>query len=199
MRAGSRIRTWSRWAHPGIGTANRSLYLRIGAVGAGLASGYAFALGSGLSGTNNELELLNTTTALSSNGATKQSTIHAAGLHTASASNGSYATSINFTNPWEIAFSGASCAETAQTGVTATWSGGVATFSFTAHGYAVGDKIVNTAFTPAGYNGTLIVTGAAANTWTAAIASDPGGAGTGGTTTRTSNVTLVDYYVEWLQ
>ena len=66
-------------------------------------------------------------------------------------------------------------------------------------GYAVGDKIANSTFDRAGYNGTLIVTGAAANTWTAAIASDPGGAGSGGTTSRISNVTLVDYIVEWMQ
>ena len=146
-----------------------------------------------------ELELVNTTTVLSMNGPTRNSSAFTIGLHSASASPGDKPT-VNFTAPWEISFTGQSCAETAQTGVTAIWSAGVATFGKTAHGYAVGDKIANTTFDLAGYNGTLVVASVpTADSWTAAIASDPGGAGSGGTTSRISNVTLVDYYVEWMQ
>lgn len=200
VRAGSRIRTWTRWAVPGVGTTTRTTSLRMGAVGGGLAGGLAHEFGTATSGAVNQMETLNTTTALSSNGITRQTSAGSFGLHDPNYGNGSYAPSINFTNPWEIAFTGKSCAETAQTGVTATWSAGVATFAKTAHGYAVGDNIVNTTFTPTGYNATFVVASVpTADTWTAALVGDPGGAGSGGTTTRTSNVTLVDYLIEWLQ
>lgn len=200
VRAGSRIRTWARWNFPGVGSSAAGvLHIRQGAVGSGLSGN--IALGMSLSGSgypNYEYEHMLLTTALSSNGVARQTTNSSIGLHVGNA-NSSLNPSVNFTNPWDITFIGGGYAETDQTSVTATWAAGVATFARTAHGYVVGDKIVNTTFSLAGYNGTVIVASAAADTWTAAIATDPGGAGSGGTTSRISNVTLVDYLIEWLQ
>lgn len=199
VRAGSRLRTWSRWAVPGIGSGDREVSLHMGASGSGVTGGLANSFISLASGTACQLELMNMATVTQNIGNVRNSTAGTIGLHAALPLSGQFFPFVDFTVPWEIAFTGQSAAETAQTGVTATWAAGVATFTSTAHGYAVGDKIVNTTFAPAGYNGTLIVTGVTANTWTAAIAADPGGAGTGGTTSRVSNVTLVDYLIEWLQ
>ena len=174
--------------------------IRQGAVGSGLSGGLALGFAPSGSGFPTfEIEHFLLTTALSSNGPTKQSSNNTIGLHTLVPSAGN-SQAVNFTNPWDMTFIGGSYAETAQTGVTATWSAGVATFAKTAHGYAVGDKIANTTFDRAGYNGTLVAASVpTADSWTAAIASDPGGAGSGGTTSRISNVTLVDYIVEWMQ
>ena len=200
VRAGSRIRTWTRWAVPGAGTASRIARQRMGASGGGLANGLAHELVTATSVVIGQLELLNTLTALGVNTATRQSTVSFVGLHAASVNAGSYVPTVNFGNAWEIAFTGQSCAETAQTAVTATWAAGVATFAKVGHGYAVGDKIVNTLFDLGGYNATFIVASVpTADSWTAALVADPGGAGSGGSTSRVSNVTLVDYYVEWLQ
>jgi hypothetical protein len=143
--------------------------------------------------------LMNTLTALGTNTNTRNTTRFSPGVNLASIQ-ANWTTIINFSNAWEIAFTGQSCAETAQTAVTATWAAGIATFAKVGHGYAVGDKIVNTLFDLGGYNATFIVASVPnANSWTAALVADPGGAGSGGSTSRISNVTLVDYYVEWLQ
>ena len=200
VRARSRIRTWMRWALPGVGTAIRLWRQYEGAVGAGVGGGVAQSLSVAFSANKNEMEVVNVTTALGVNQATKQSTTSNIGIHNISTPTIDLAPIVNFGNAWEIAFAAQSCAETAQTAVTATWAAGVATFTKTTHGYAVGDKIVNTLFTPSGYNATFIVASVPdANSWTAALVADPGGAGSGGSTSRISNVTLVDYYVEWLQ
>lgn len=200
VRAGSRFRLWVRQKFPAIGSVFRAMRFRAGAVGGGVAGSL---IGFGAATTDSPdsngrmcVELTALGTVGQHIGSASQNSV--GGLYTTYVNNIPM-TTVDFTAPWEIAFTGISAAETAQTGVTATWAAGVATFTSTAHGYAVGDKIVNTTFAPAGYNGTLIVTGVTANTWTSAIAADPGGAGTGGTTSRVSNVTLVDYLIEWLQ
>ena len=200
IRAGSRIRTTIRTSLTGVGTGTRLTGIRMGAVGGGMSNGGAHQMV--LSATQVPADLMGfvISTATAVNGLVRSSARSTLGLYTSIQSdNSAWQPTVNFASPWEIGFFGGSAAETARTAVTATWAAGVATFTSPAHGYATGDKIVNTTFTPTGYNGTLIVTGTTANTWTAAIASDPGGNGTGGTTSRISNVTLVDYLVEWLQ
>jgi hypothetical protein len=199
IRAGSRIRTWTRWDVPGLGTTSRAISLRGGAVGGGTGNSPIFDTNSVTSGTVGQMSLLNILTALGENAETRNTTRFTVGLSGASTQL-NHNPIINFGAPWEIAFAGLSCAETAQTSVTASWSSGTATFTKTAHGYATGDKIVNTSFSLGGYNGTLVVTGTPTpDTWTAAIATGPGGPATGGSTSRTSNVTLVDYLIEWIQ
>ena len=200
VRAGSRIRTWSRWSVPAVGTELRWNRLYMGAVGSGIkVSQQAYQLAHNLSSLVVQASLLNISTVISTNSPVRNNAISSPGLYI-STNLDSNAPVVNFGAPWEISFSGTSCAETSKTAVTATWAAGVATFAKTGHGYATGDKVVNTLFDLGGYNGTLIVTGApSTDTWTAAIAADPGGAGTGGSTSRISNVTLVDYLIEWLQ
>lgn len=201
VRARSRIRTWSRWSAPGIGTNPRGTYLRQGAAGAGLAGNIVQIINPVTSGTSGQLELLHVTTALGVNTNTKQSTNSQIGLHLSSGNSGSYGPVVNFTAPWEIAFTGLSCAETAQTILTASWAANVVTFGYTAvHSYAIGDKIVVSGMTPSGYNGTYIITSLpTTSSWTAELLTDPGVSTVMGSSARTSNVTLVDYIIEWLQ
>lgn len=202
VRAGSRIRTWARWNYPGIGNSvGSTLHIRQGAVGSGLSGGIAIGISPSGSGFPNfEVEHLLLTTALSSNGVTRQTTNNTIGLHTASATTG-LNPSVNFTNPWDITFIANGYAETAQTILSASWAANVVTLGYTAaHNYAVGDNIVVSGMTPAGYNGTYIILSTPLTTsWTAALLSNPGAATVMGSSSRTSNVTLVDYYVEWLQ
>lgn len=65
--------------------------------------------------------------------------------------------------------------------VSATWSGGTVTVTQTAHGYTTGDTIRLSGFTPAGYNGEHEITVTGANTYTFALADDPGATSVVGT------------------
>jgi len=67
----------------------------------------------------------------------------------------------------------------------ATWSGGTAVFTCTAHGIPVGANVVVAGVTPSNYdtpaNATFVVTAVATNTFSVAIVSDPGSYTSGGT------------------
>ena len=201
-RAGSRFQVWARLLLPAVGAVARQFFLRAGPAGASSTSFSFHWLWTDLNSLNTEARINSEMTALGTTGVHRGVNAinsNPSGIFFGRA-NGYISPVVDFTAPWEIAFTGTSAAETAQTAVTATWADGVATFTRPAHGYATGDKVVNTLFDLGGYNGTLIVTDApTADTWTAAIAADPGGAGSGGSTSRISNVTLVDYLIEWLQ
>lgn len=180
---------------PAIGTAPRNVSITAGPPATGVINPVIFVNGSVVSGMimNGSAHAL--LTCLTTNGPQRITPLFSTGIQT-NVTQSDTSSSINFGAEWNLSFAGVSCAETAQTGVTATWAAGVATFTKTAHGYAVGDKIVTTTFTPTGYNGTLIVASVpTADTWTAAIVADPGGAGSGGTSSRISNVMLRDYSV----
>lgn len=73
-----------------------------------------------------------------------------------------------------------------QTGVTATQTGGVATFTKTSHGYRVGQLLAITGFTTTDYNVTGLVLSVTSNTWTMAVSS---GAATPAVGTGTTIVT----------
>ena len=84
--------------------------------------------------------------------------------------------------------------ETAITITGATWAAGVATIPATAHTLAAGDKTTIAGVNPSGYNGVVIVTTAPdANTFTYALASDPGTYVSGGTSARISNMVFQSY------
>lgn len=68
-----------------------------------------------------------------------------------------------------------------ETITAASWTGGTATFTATAHGYSVGDIVVISGVTPSAYNRHGAITAADANTFGIAIAADPGTYTSGGT------------------
>lgn len=68
-----------------------------------------------------------------------------------------------------------------------TWASSIVTVTLTGHGYAVGNTVTIAGVTPAGYNGSyVILTVADANTFTFALASNPGAVTVQGTATLTS-------------
>lgn len=74
----------------------------------------------------------------------------------------------------------------AKTVTAMSWSGGVVTVTVTGHGYATGNIVTIAGVTPAGYNGAYSVTVTGANTFTYALASNPGAVTVQGTATQTS-------------
>jgi hypothetical protein len=105
---------------------------------------------------------------------------------------------VDFSLPWYCQVQMISAAETAVAISTATWVGGVATYNTSAvHTLAVGDKTTIAGVDLAGYNGVVIVASVVdTDTFTVAMASDPGGAGTGGTSSRISNMVSQSYVLE---
>ena len=69
-----------------------------------------------------------------------------------------------------------------QTGATATWAAGVATITSVGHKAIAGGKVTHSLFSRSGYNGERldIASVPSADTYTVAIANDPGGSATGG-------------------
>jgi hypothetical protein len=104
----------------------------------------------------------------------------------------------DFSDDWTAAIYLTSAAETAVAIATATWVGGVATYNTSAvHTLAVGDKTTIAGVDLAGYNGVVIVASIVdTDTFTVAMASDPGGSGTGGTSSRISNMRSQSYVLE---
>ncbi len=64
---------------------------------------------------------------------------------------------------------------------TASWVGGVATFSSATHGFVNGENITIRGVTPSAYNGDYVVANAAAGTFDVTIVADPGAYSAGGT------------------
>ena len=104
---------------------------------------------------------------------------------------------VDFSAPWAIDIVMRSAAETAVAISTATWVGGVATYNTSAvHTLAVGDKTTIAGVDLAGYNGVVIVTSVPTTTQFTAVIADPGGSGTGGTSSRISNMISQSYVLE---
>ena len=104
---------------------------------------------------------------------------------------------VNLSQPWYITVVARSAVETARTITGATWAGGVATFTAAAHTLAVGDKTVVNGVTPAGWDGTFIVASVPdANTFTVAMAANPGAYTSGGSSSRISNLVLRNLLLE---
>lgn len=195
MQIGFALDATFRYQIPGIGTAARTFELRVGAVGSELTNMIQWTLTSTTSGATNEIRANSELAVQSTNGAQSRSAAGAIGFYGVSQPT-EVATVVNFTAPWNIAFLGQSCAETAINITAASWAGGVATYTATAHTLAVGDVTVVAGATPSGYNGTFTVASAPdANTFTVAMAADPGVYVIGGTSSRTSNVRLLSFTV----
>jgi hypothetical protein len=106
---------------------------------------------------------------------------------------------VNFSADWLIDLFLVSAAETSVNITAASWAAGVATYTAEAHTLAVGDKTVIAGVTPSGYNiaaGGIVTTVPDANTFTIAMASDPGAYTSGGTSSRISNVISQSYVLE---
>lgn len=66
----------------------------------------------------------------------------------------------------------------------ASWSGGTVTMTCNVHGYATGEWILVDSVAPDGYNGVQQITVVDANTYTYALAANPGLTGSGGTSAK---------------
>lgn len=109
---------------------------------------------------------------------------------------------VNFAQAWGIALRMQSAAETAVNITGATWSAGVATYTTSAnHTLAVGDKTVIEGITPTGYNvaaGAIVLSVPTTTSFTVAMAADPGGYTSGGTSSRISNMVSQSFVLSLL-
>jgi hypothetical protein len=77
------------------------------------------------------------------------------------------------------------CLQASKTLTAATWASSVATYTSTAHGYAVGDLVKVAGITPSGYNVAAgAITAVTTNTFDLAVTSNPGAYTSGGTVQR---------------
>lgn len=188
VRSGMELQLNAKYSHSGIGTGNRIFGAK---VGASLSVFYGVALA--ISGASLEGRASATIDVLSDTSATHRGTLANVNTFTANVGASNNPTS-DFSAAWSIYIYGRSAAETAINITGATWSANVVTFTATAHTLAVGDKTTVAGVTPSGYNGTYIVDSVpTANTFTAALLSNPGTYTSGGTSSRISNVISQSY------
>jgi hypothetical protein len=195
VRAGMRLEMTSRRSFPGVGAGVRTSIIRIGSGGARntmalfqCSSDQVFASQR----IPHALDVL-----------ADGSYAHRGSNNTYNDYGGSvgslYYPVVDFSVPWSADIRLISAAETAINITAATWAAGVATFTAAAHTLAVGDKTVIAGVTPSGYNiaaGGIVTEVPNADTFKIAIASDPVGDGTGGTSSRISNMISQSYVLE---
>lgn len=199
VRAGMQLRIVHRALVPIAGAFSaRTVELRIDASGGAFGAGQKFTYfggGNASSNTGNRIEgaldVLSDTLAAH------------LGLHESNAgyyfnsTNARLTPTVDFSQEWAIKVFCQSAQETAVNITGASWSAGVVTFTAAGHTLAVGDKTVVAGVTPGGYNAVYtVLTVPDANTFTAALASDPGAYVSGGTSSRTSNVISQSYSLE---
>ena len=189
----------------GVGTGSRSVFMRAGAAGT-IADEVAFRVLGGTSitastgGDFSAMPILFVTNDTSGTHSINNrfSAFNETGLYSPTVASAIIPPTIDFSAPWYVTLSGQSFPETAVNITSSSWSGGVATHVSTAHTLNTGDKTVIAGSSLAGYNGTFSpVTRIDANTFSVPLAADPGGAGTGGTTSRVSNIILQRYRLMW--
>ena len=101
---------------------------------------------------------------------------------------------VDFSADWAIKIHCQSANETPVNITSVSWSGGVATFVNPSHTLNTGDKTTVAGVSNTAYNGVYTgITRIDANTWSGTLVADPGGAGTGGTSSRISNVISQSY------
>jgi hypothetical protein len=106
---------------------------------------------------------------------------------------------VDFSQAWSVDIRGISVNETATNITSASWAGGVATFVNPSHTLNTGDKTTVAGVSNTAYNGVYTgITRIDANTWSGTLVADPGGAGTGGSSSRISNVISQSYSLELL-
>jgi hypothetical protein len=109
--------------------------------------------------------------------------------HATSATNG-VSPVVDFSQAWDLALWGTSTTETATNITSCSWSAGVAVFVNPSHTLNTGDTTTVAGVSVGGYNAVYTgITRIDANTWSGTLVADPGGAGTGGTSSRISNMT----------
>ena len=190
MQVGFSLLSRINYSTPGIGTATRTVWERIGAVGSELTNPIIYAASSTTSNAVQNSAINTALDVLALNGVQRRTISTGTGTYQLSAASIA-TTSVNFSAAWNISLSGLSAAETAVAILTSTWAANVATHNATAHTLAVGDKTVVAGVTPADYNGTFTVaTVPDANSFTVALVISDPGAGVGGTSSRISNVTI---------
>ena len=202
VRANMELRLHWRFQAPTIGTSTRRLRPSIGAVGHALSTLVEFAHFASNTSSLTYSGWMDVYLSVLADGSAN----HAApaphslgGLgvlsngHASSASSGLSPTA-DFSQPWEIGLWGLSANETATNITSVSWSGGVATFVNPSHTLDTGDKTTVAGVSNTAYNGVYTgITRIDADTWRGTLVADPGGAGTGGTSSRISNVISRSY------
>ena len=183
---------FARYGHSGISGLQRTISFRIGngAARSDIAKVRPTNSGAALFGTQYAvLDVISDTTATHLGAPTTVNSFGAGQVL--------WATVMDFSQPSTVDVFLISVAETAVNITSASWVGGVATYNTSADStLAVGDKTTIAGVSLAGYNGVIIVDSIVdTDTFTALIA-DPGGSGTGGTSSRISNVTSQSYVLE---
>ena len=205
VRAGMQLRLNWVFANGAIGTGARTLRAWAGPVGSIVSSGqfgYWQSTANNI-GSNGEiisrLDVLADASAnhIATPTSNSSSLALAGGYQTQTASASPLTPLVNFAQAWGIALRMQSAAETAVNITSATWSGGVATYTTSAnHTLAVGDKTVIEGITPTGYNvaaGAIVLSVPTTTSFTVAMADDPGAYSSGGTSSRISNMISQSY------
>lgn len=205
VRANMELRLHWRFQAPAIGTGTRRLRPSIGAVGHALSTPAEFAhFASGTSSLTYSGWMDVYLSVLADGSANHAApAAHNQGsvgvLSNGHVSSGSLGLSptADFSQPWEIGLWGLSANETATNITSVSWSGGVATFVNPSHTLDTGDKTTVAGVSNTAYNGVYTgITRIDANTWSGTLVADPGGAGTGGTSSRISNVISKSFSLE---
>ena len=196
VRAGMRLEMRCRVRHPAVGTAERFIFMYLGA-GAAPTTDFYYARAA----TNNPGPYGPYATLIAQADIYADSGVNAiARIDSVTYGVGAAGNFLGFdpSLDWSAGIGLRSCAETAVNIATATWAGGVATYNTSAAStLAVGDKTTIAGVDLAGYNGVVIVASVVdTDTFTVAMASDPGGSGTGGTSSRISNMRSQSYVLE---
>jgi hypothetical protein len=201
IKSGMGLEADALWSAPAVGTGNRRGQIAIANAPASSGTIYnainAFDYGvNSLTGGLRYMSQFNA--ANDTSGPHPTGLIYNISFGADSTFNGIYGLTIDVSQPCYITIVGQSCAETAVNIATATWVGGVATYNTSAvHTLAVGDKTTIAGVDLAGYNGVVVVASVVdTDTFTVAMASDPGGSGTGGTSSRISNMVSQSYVLE---
>ena len=196
VRAGMRLEMQTEFEHPGVNSA-RYVFLLAGNSLVNSANAFAYNITTGNQSTGTG-RLAGMLAVLSDSNAAHMGKLGANSGSYLSGGNTRLTPTVDFSAPWYVGIYNITNGETAVNISTATWVGGYATYNTSAaHTLAVGDKTVIASVTPSGYNGTFIVLSVPTSTqFTVAIAVDPVGNGSGGTSSRISNIISQSYVLE---
>ena len=199
VRAGMQLRMAHR-ASLGIAGSfvARTVELRVDASGGAFGGGQKFTyLGGGTANINTRQRIEGVIDVLSDTSAAHRGLQESQDGYFLNGTNSQLSPTVDFSAEWAIKVYMKSGNETAVNITAASWSAGVVTFTAASHTLAVGDKTTVAGITPSGYNGVYTVLSVPnANTFTAALASDPGAYTSGGTSSRISNVISQSYSLE---
>lgn len=189
VRAGMRLRLEAWIGHSGISSANRFAFWKsVNPVNVEISQ-----LNLPHSGSDSNTLLIGTLDVLADAGAGHRSLRGIGGSYPV-AGTSQRNINIDFSQQWETGIYLQSVDENAVNITAASWAAGVVTFTAAGHTLAVGDKTTVASVTPSGYNAVYtVLTVPDANTFTAALASDPGAYTSGGTSRRVSNMVSEGY------